>query len=186
VTTSEGGAINEEWLYRYAVDRTSTTMQTWMGVTAGCAVCHDHKYDPITMRDFYSMYAFFYSAADPGMDGNISRTQPFLRVRTPERQLLTDDADARVKLAEQQLQKSLSDAAATDRLTDEPADPAAERSVSDLILDDFLPPGSRSRNTSRNDAVWVRSAGSGDNTDARSLELAYGSDYELTLSLIHI
>lgn len=183
VTTSEGGAINEEWLYRYAVDRTSTTMQTWMGVTAGCAVCHDHKYDPITMRDFYSMYAFFYSAADPGMDGNISRTQPFLRVRTPEQQRLSDDAEERLRLAEEQLQKSLSEAAAAGRLTDEPADPAAERPVSDLILDDLLPPGSRSRNTSRNEAVWIRSSQAGENTDARSLELAYGSDYELTIDL---
>lgn len=183
VTTSEGGAINEEWLYRYAVDRTSTAMQTWMGLTAGCAVCHDHKYDPITTRDFYSMYAFFYSAADPGMDGNISRTQPFLRVPTPEKQKLTEAADEQVRLAEEQLLTALNNAAANGILTDEPADPNAERLISDMILDDLLPAGSKSRNTSRNDAVWVRSAKTGDHTDARSLELAYGSEYDLTIDL---
>lgn len=158
-------------------------MQTWMGLTAGCAVCHDHKYDPITTRDFYSMYAFFYSAADPGMDGNISRTQPFLRVPTPEKQKLTEAAGEQVRLAEEQLLTALNNAAANGILTDEPTDPNAERLISDMILDDLLPAGSKSRNTSRNDAVWVRSAKTGDHTDARSLELAWGSEYDLTIDL---
>jgi hypothetical protein len=80
ITTSEGGAINEEYLVLYARDRTETTSQVFMGLTTGCAVCHDHKFDPITQRDFYSLSAFFNNTTQNAMDGNIQNTPPVIPV----------------------------------------------------------------------------------------------------------
>ena len=57
--TREGGAQPKEYLAKYAADRVRTVGTTWLGSTMGCAECHDHKFDPITSRDFYSMAAFF-------------------------------------------------------------------------------------------------------------------------------
>lgn len=57
----EGGSDPEEFRVVYAVDRTNTTAATWMGVSFGCAQCHDHKYDPFTQREYYQLLAFFNS-----------------------------------------------------------------------------------------------------------------------------
>ncbi|MCU0704045.1 MAG: DUF1553 domain-containing protein [Fimbriiglobus sp.] len=84
ITTNEGGAINEEYLVLYTRDRTETASAVFMGLTTGCAVCHDHKFDPITMRDFYSMAAFFNNTTQNAMDGNIKDTPPNLFVPAPE------------------------------------------------------------------------------------------------------
>jgi hypothetical protein len=86
ITTNEGGAIAEEYLVLYARDRTETTSQVWLGLTAGCAVCHDHKFDPLSQKEFYSMAAFFNNSTQAAMDGNIKDTPPVVVVPKPEDQ----------------------------------------------------------------------------------------------------
>jgi hypothetical protein len=84
ITTNEGGAINEEYLVLYARDRTQTTATAWLGLTAGCAVCHDHKFDPLTQREFYALSAFFNNTTQAAMDGNIKDTPPVMVVPLAE------------------------------------------------------------------------------------------------------
>ncbi len=74
ITTNEGGVIPEEYAVLYARDRTETTGTVFLGLTTGCAVCHDHKFDPFTMREFYSLSAFFNNTTQNPMDGNIKDT----------------------------------------------------------------------------------------------------------------
>jgi hypothetical protein len=75
-TTGEGGAIPEEYNAIYAKDRVDTTSAVWLGLTTGCASCHDHKFDPITMRDFYSMTAFFRNNTLRALDDSRGRDYP--------------------------------------------------------------------------------------------------------------
>ena len=84
MTTNEGGAIDEEYLVLYTRDRTETVSQVWLGLTAGCAVCHDHKFDPLSQREFYEMSAFFNNTTQGAMDGNIKDTPPVVVVPTAE------------------------------------------------------------------------------------------------------
>ena len=67
---NEGGIIPEEWRVEYVADRTETTSTVWLGLTIGCARCHEHKYDPIPQQDFYRMFAFFNNVDEKGRVGN--------------------------------------------------------------------------------------------------------------------
>ena len=84
VTTSEGGSIDEEYYVRYAIDRANTTSTVWMGLAVGCAQCHDHKYDPITQKEFYQLYAYFNNITEKAMDGNRKDSPPVVKLPTPE------------------------------------------------------------------------------------------------------
>lgn len=84
ITTAEGGAIPAELEVRYMSDRADTMSTVFMGLTAGCAACHDHKYDPISQKEYYSLTAFFANNETPAMDGNMRDHHPTLVVPKPE------------------------------------------------------------------------------------------------------
>jgi Protein of unknown function (DUF1553)/Protein of unknown function (DUF1549)/Planctomycete cytochrome C/Concanavalin A-like lectin/glucanases superfamily len=84
MSTNEGGTIPAENLAIYATDRVETTSQVWLGLTMGCARCHDHKFDPISTKDFYSMAAFFRNTTQPAMDKNLMDSPPVLRMPRAE------------------------------------------------------------------------------------------------------
>ncbi|MBI1849306.1 MAG: PSD1 domain-containing protein [Planctomycetes bacterium] len=107
VTSDEGGALSEEYLVEYAVERAATTGAVFLGLTMGCARCHEHKFDPISQEDFYRFYAFFDSIDEPGVYSQLPDPkrafEPFMTVATPEQS--TELQVARDNLAE--LQRAL-------------------------------------------------------------------------------
>ena len=83
VTTNEGGSIYDEVFARNVIDRTDAFGVIFLGLTTQCAVCHDHKFDPITQRDYYSLSAFFNNLDGRAMDENIKDPAPVLKVPSP-------------------------------------------------------------------------------------------------------
>ncbi len=98
VITDEGGAIPEEYLVEYAIDRVDTTSQVLLGLTVSCARCHDHKFDPISQEDYYRLFAFFATNDEPGLYSQRPNPQrahePFLEVPSTD-QVSTRDAIAK-------------------------------------------------------------------------------------------
>jgi len=96
----EGGAIPQEYLNAYLVDRVNTTATVFLGLTVACTQCHDHKYDPLTQREFYQLYAFFNNLPENGLDGRKGNAVPLLSFPTPQQQAELDSLAAEIKAAE--------------------------------------------------------------------------------------
>ena len=146
VTTSEGGSIDDEVRVRYAVDRTEAIGTVWLGLTLGCAVCHDHKFDPVTQKEFYQLYSFYGSTADAAMDGNALLPPPMIKLPTPEN-------EAQFKSIDEQLaatRKQISDEVAKVEYT-EPA-PVEGKSLTDpkefVWVEDATPSGAKQEGNS--------------------------------------
>ncbi len=107
VTTSEGGAIDEEWRVRYAIDRVETTATVFLGLTAGCTVCHDHKFDPLSQREFYQLFAYFGSVDEKPMDGNALLPPPIVKVPSDEQRRQQELLSERIAAVQGQIQEAL-------------------------------------------------------------------------------
>ncbi|HTU23595.1 MAG TPA: DUF1553 domain-containing protein [Gemmataceae bacterium] len=135
ITSNEGGLIPEEYLVLYTRDRTETTARVFLGLTANCAVCHDHKFDPLTTKDFYSMSAFFNNTTQGAMDGNIKDTPPILFVPQLEDRPRWDALVKQLAEARQQVEARKQNARAdfhkwlASRTGETPVPPTAETPV---------------------------------------------------------
>jgi hypothetical protein len=106
----EGGAIPEEQRNVILFDRVDTTATTWLGLTMACARCHDHKYDPLTQRDFYSFMAFFNNVPESGVpsgSGQYRIADPWIYVTTPAQEAEAAQLEAKLKTATSEEKKAL-------------------------------------------------------------------------------
>ena len=94
---TEGGAIDEEWRTEYVIDRVETMGTVWMGLTLGCSRCHDHKYDPISQRDFYRLFALFNNLDEKGFINNL-RGSAKPRIRYKAKRFLREAAAIKARL----------------------------------------------------------------------------------------
>ncbi len=99
----EGGAIADEYQTEYVIDRVETTANVFMGMTMGCARCHDHKYDPISQRDFYRFFAFFNTVDEKGLDGRRGNAEPRMFVASSGQINKIERMDAEIKARRKRL-----------------------------------------------------------------------------------
>jgi hypothetical protein len=139
VTTGEGGSIEDEVAVRNLVDRTSTFGTVFLGLTLGCATCHDHKFDPLSTRDFYALAAFFDNLDGSPLDGNVKDHAPFVRVPSPSQLERARELEAEAAQLEVEI------AATLRGITYEEPAAEAERAraprTTTAWIDDDLPPG---------------------------------------------
>ncbi|PHS02973.1 MAG: hypothetical protein COA78_19595 [Blastopirellula sp.] len=146
VTTSEGGSIAEEVYVRNVVDRVVTTGTVFMGVSFECSRCHDHKYDPFTMNDFYSMFAYFNSMDGNPLDKNIKDPAPIYR-QIPQ---AGRDEIAKLKTETETAQQAIKDYLAKIEYVEpeESTDAIANEPTEVVWIDDGLPEGAKGEGNS--------------------------------------
>ena len=105
----EEGALEEEYLSEYIIDRVSTTATVWLGQTIGCSRCHDHKFDPISQKEFYRFYAFFNNVDEFGIDGGAGNAHPYLDAPTKLQQHHRDDLSRSIAKHRELLKRRLVD-----------------------------------------------------------------------------
>ena len=109
---TEGGALDEEWLIENVIDRVETTGSVWLGLTFNCCRCHDHKYDPISQKEFFEFFAFFNNLPEKGKGpGKAGNFEPVIRIDCPEHD--AEVADLKRQITEFQARQSDDDSGDT-------------------------------------------------------------------------
>ncbi len=106
---SESGLVLEEFLLENAVDRVDTTSTVWMGLTMGCARCHDHKYDPISTKEYYQLISLFDNVPESGRAIKFGNSEPWIKAPTKEQAAELAALDAKVDAAKEKRAKAVSE-----------------------------------------------------------------------------
>ncbi|MEX2262170.1 MAG: DUF1553 domain-containing protein [Bryobacteraceae bacterium] len=112
---SEDGLVPEEYAVEYVVDRVDTVSTVFLGLTMGCARCHNHKYDPFTQKEYYQLYAYFNSIPEDGRFSNFGNAAPWMPAPTRQQQQQLQRIETEIALAQKQLGASLQQAALAQR-----------------------------------------------------------------------
>jgi hypothetical protein len=150
VSTNEGGSIEEEVYVRNIVDQVDTNGTVFLGLTTGCARCHDHKYDPIRMKDYYQLFAFFNNIDGPAMDGNEARWAPVMQMPGAQQAAELHAIDAQIAGFRQSIDAAVAKASSSPDVIggNEAAEPP--RRADFVWFDDALPSGA----TPQGDGSW--------------------------------
>src|SRR5687768_2937530 len=112
---SDGGIVAAEYAVEYVVDRVDTVSTVFLGLTMGCARCHNHKYDPVTQKEYYQLYAYFNSIPEDGRFNNFGNAAPWMPAPTRQQQQQLQRIETEITLAQKQLDSSLREAARAQR-----------------------------------------------------------------------
>jgi mono/diheme cytochrome c family protein len=151
VTTSEGGSIDEEVYVRNVVDRVDTTGTVFLGLSVGCARCHDHKFDPLAQKEYYQLFAFLNNLDGPALDGNAALPPPVIKVPTSEQvAALKKIGDGRTAI-----QKQIAEETAKVKYDDtNDKEPVPLKRAEFVWIDDDLPKGAKPTNEGSPDGKW--------------------------------
>ncbi len=145
VSTSEGGSITEEVYVRNTVDRVDTFSSVYLGLTMGCAVCHDHKFDPLSQREFYGLFAYFNSFDENPLDGNAELHPPIIAVPSPEQSARKQELEVELAAAKLEVDQAYDSLEYSDPHAD--AEPMAIERQEFVWIDDAVPEGAQAQQT---------------------------------------
>lgn len=145
--SQEGGIVEEEYRVEYVADRTHTVGKAFMGLTMECARCHDHKYDPITQKEYYGLFAFFNNNIESGVVPYVGEASPTIPLLTPEAETELQDIEAQIDALKPlfDAQHTTYDDAfetwlANQQAAPEQADGTPDGLIGDYPLDELRPP----------------------------------------------
>ncbi len=145
VSTSEGGSIKEECYVRNTVDRVETFSTVFLGLTMGCTVCHDHKFDPLSQQEFYGMFAYFNSFDEEPLDGNVELHPPIIAVPSPEQTAKMQELEDKLAAAKREVNLAYDSLEYSDPHAE--ADETTFERLDFVWIDDEVPAGGKQQQT---------------------------------------